>query len=120
MESIFVKTHLYSTFIKHSRKTTSNKSDVEVYSDISGLDINGGTIPPDILATQLRPDLVILNRQDKIISLLELTCSFEHNAEAANLRKTLKYTALKSDLEDKMLVKNLISIFIILIFILCI
>ena len=76
-------------------------SHVEVYSDISGLDINGGTIPPDILATQLRPDLVILNRQEKIISLLELTCSFEHNAEAANLRKTLRYTALKSDLEDR-------------------
>ena len=74
---------------------------VEVYSDISGLDINGGTIPPDILVTQLRPDLVIINRQEKIISLLELTCSFERNAGAANLRKTLRYTALKSDLEDR-------------------
>ena len=74
---------------------------MEVYSDISGLDINGGTIPPDIVVTQLRPDLVIINRQEKIISLLELTCSFEKNAEAANLRKTLRYNALKSDLEDR-------------------
>ena len=72
-----------------------------MYSDISGLDINGGTIPPDILVTQLRPDLVIINRQEKLISLLELTCSFERNAGAANLRKTLRYTALKSDLEDR-------------------
>ena len=46
-------------------------------------------------------DLVIINRQEKLFSLLELTCSFERNAGAANLRKTLRYTALKSDLEDR-------------------
>ena len=61
----------------------------------------GGTIPPDILVTNLRPDLVLLNRDEKKICLLELTCSFERNAEAANLRKTLKYTTLKSDLEER-------------------
>ena len=76
-------------------------SNLEVYCDIAGLDINGGTIPPDILVTQARPDLVLLNRQEKIICLLELTCSFERNAEAAYLRKTLRYTTLKSDLEEK-------------------
>ena len=34
------------------------------------------------------------------ICLLELTCSFERNAEAANLRKSIRYTSLKNDLED--------------------
>ena len=93
----------HNTVLNHIANTIlQNKpSHVEVYSDISGLDINGGTIPPDIVVTQLRPDLVIINRQEKIISLLELTCSFEKNAEAANLRKTLRYNALKSDLEDR-------------------
>ena len=92
----------HNSVLNHIANTImQNKpSHVEVYSDISGLDINGGTIPPDILVTQLRPDLVILNRQEKIISLLELTCSFERNSEAANLRKTLRYTSLKSDLEN--------------------
>ena len=75
--------------------------DLEVYCDISGLDLNGGTIPPDILVTQSRPDLVLLNRHEKIICLLELTCSFERNSEAAFLRKSLRYAALKNDLEDK-------------------
>ena len=64
------------------------------------MDINGGTIPPDVLVTQSRPDLVLLNRTEKTICLLELTCSFERNAEAAYLRKTQRYTALKLDLED--------------------
>ena len=78
-----------------------NKPDyLEVYSDISGLDINGGTIPPDVLVTQARPDLVLLDRNAKVIYLMELTCSFEKNFEAANLRKTIRYTSLKSDLED--------------------
>ena len=75
-------------------------SNVEVFCDITGQDINGGTIPPDILVTQSRPDLVLLNRTDKIICLLELTCSFERNAEAAYLRKSIRYTTLKNDLED--------------------
>ena len=76
-------------------------SNLEVFCDISGFDINGGTIPPDVLVTQSRPDLVLLNRQEKSICLLELTCSFERNSEAANVRKSLRYTSLKSDLEER-------------------
>ena len=76
-------------------------SNLEVFSDISGFDINGGTIPPDVLVTQARPDLVLLNRHEKSICLLELTCSFERNSEAANIRKSLRYTSLKSDLEER-------------------
>ena len=92
----------HNTVLNQITKTILNSKpeNLEVYSDISGMDINGGTIPPDVLVTQSRPDLVILNRHEKTICLLELTCSFERNAEAANLRKTQKYTALKLDLED--------------------
>ena len=90
-----VLNHITNTILQNK------PSNLEVYSDISGLDINGGTIPPDILVTQSRPDLVLLNRDEKKICLLELTCSFERNAEAANLRKTLRYTTLKSDLEER-------------------
>ena len=38
---------------------------VEVFCDISGFDINGGTIPPNVLVTQARPDLVLPNRHEK-------------------------------------------------------
>ena len=92
----------HNSVLNHIANTLQqNKpSNLEVFCDIAGQDINGGTIPPDILVTQSRPDLVLLNRDDKTICLLELTCSFERNAEAANLRKSIRYTSLKNDLED--------------------
>ena len=70
-----------------------------MYADISGLDINGGTIPPDVLVTGSRPDLVLLDRGEKKIFLMELSCSFERNIQSANLRKTIRYISLKSDIE---------------------
>ena len=48
-----------------------------IYTDIPGHSINGGTIPADILTTLQRPDIVIINRSEKRITLFELTVSFE-------------------------------------------
>ena len=73
---------------------------LHILADLPSLWLNGGTIPPDILSTSFRPDLVILNRNQKTIELLELTCSFEKNIEMAHLRKAKKYYDLKKDLED--------------------
>ena len=72
---------------------------LEILADIPTLWLNGGTIPPDILPTACRPDLVIINRSEKKIELLELTCSFEKNIESANIIKTRRYNDLKDDLE---------------------
>ena len=63
--------------------------------------MNGSTIPPDILVTLSRPDLVIINRSLKTVYLLELTCSFERNIVAAHQRKSTKYISLKSDIESE-------------------
>ena len=60
---------------------------------------NGGTIPADIVATSLRPDIVLVNRKEKSIEILELTCSFEKNIDSANLRKSTNYLDLKTDIE---------------------
>ena len=73
---------------------------LEILADLPTLWLNGGTIPPDILSTSFRPDLVIINRNQKRIELLELTCSFEKNIESAHLRKAKKYNDLKVDLES--------------------
>ena len=83
---------------------------LKVFEDLPGLDQNGLTIPPDVITTNLGPDLVILNRSQKTIFLLELTCSFESNFEAANRRKMTKYSSLKSDLEDRGIKCHLIPI----------
>ena len=44
---------------------------------------------------------MVVNREEKTIHLLELTCSFERNIEAANAAKTLRYTRLKLDIEAR-------------------
>jgi hypothetical protein len=72
-----------------------------IYTDIPGHSINGGTIPADILTTLQRPDIVIINRSEKKITLFELTVSFEKNADAAHARKTLSYLDLISDLKER-------------------
>jgi hypothetical protein len=74
---------------------------ITIYTDIPGHSINGGTIPADILTTLQRPDIVIIDRFQKQISLFELTVSFEKNADAANARKTLSYLDLTSDLTKR-------------------
>ena len=80
---------------------SKKSSDLEVYADLPNLSLNGFTVPSDILPTQQKPDLVIINRSEKIISLVELTICFETNFEAANDRKKERYTQLKLDLEDR-------------------
>ena len=93
----------HNTVLNHITRTMlENKPEnLEIFADIPGLDLNGSTIPPDVLVTGSRPDLVLLNRQEKKIFILELTCSFESNIEAANARKKIRYTSLKHDLEDQ-------------------
>ena len=51
--------------------------------------------------TGSRPDLVLVNRTTKSITLMELTCCLERNVDAAQIRKTNTYTYLKNDLVDK-------------------
>ena len=38
---------------------------LDILADLPSLWLNGGTVPPDILTTGFRPDLVILNRSEK-------------------------------------------------------
>ena len=78
--------------------------DTQVYSDLPGHMINCTTIPADILVTSgegSKPDLVLINRREQRIALLELTCPLENNIRKAHDKKELKYTQLKIDLEEK-------------------
>ena len=58
---------------------------VTIYADIRGKSINRGTIPADIITKGQRPDIVLINRSEKKIALLERTVSFEINIASANL-----------------------------------
>jgi len=79
---------------------TLKQSRFEVYCDLpESCSPGGGTIPPDIMITSLRPDLVIINRHMKEISIYELTVPYENRIEAAHSQKQRKYLTLVSDIE---------------------
>jgi hypothetical protein len=96
----------HNSILEHVRTSiVPNKPEhLEVFSDLPGCSINGATIPQDILVVSgqgSKPDLVLLNRKEKKITVLELTSPLEHNIENAYRRKLEKYTPLKTDLEEK-------------------
>jgi hypothetical protein len=59
---------------------------------------NGGTLPPDILVTSQRPDLVLINCQTGSIIIFELTCLWDSNVDRSHEYKCNKYSALITDL----------------------
>jgi hypothetical protein len=88
-----VLAYLYSTLLE-------NKPDgFTIYADIEGAKVNGGTIPPEIMVTSSRPDIVIINcnTSPSSVLLVELTVPFSKNIEAANARKRARYEFLTSD-----------------------
>ena len=68
-----------------------------VYSDIeNSKTINGGTIPPNLTITSLRPDIVIIE-SDKV-NIFELTVPFETNISKRHTDKTNKYSHFLTDI----------------------
>ena len=74
---------------------------MSLYADLEGHKVCGGTIPPTIVQTSSRPDIVIVDSSNRSVWLLELTVSFESNFEAANRRKKERYSSLAADIEDE-------------------
>ena len=67
------------------------KPGFELYVDLENLSAgNGGTIPPDILVTNQRPDLVLVNRQSRKIVLFELTVPWDSNVDTSHDLKVRK------------------------------
>ena len=75
------------------------------YSDLEGWKVGGGSIPPDIIVTAQRPDLVILDkrRTPTEIHLVELTIPFDtiEGIERAKERKSERYAALATDIREQ-------------------
>ena len=70
-----------------------------LFSDMSGFQApHGGTIPPNVLVTNLRPDLVLLNESLRVIIVFELTCPWDNNVERSHAYKEEKYSPLIADL----------------------
>ena len=92
----------HNNILKVLQSTIMNTEteDLSVYCDIGGHTIAGGTIPPHILVTNQRPDLVMVWNDPKQIMLVELTVPFESNIKDAHSRKIDRYKALVQDLNE--------------------
>ena len=82
--------------------TCLDKDKYTCYIDIPGhRHPAGGTLPPDVAVTILKPDIVIVDKQKKTVSILELTCPAEHRISAANALKMDKYSHFETDQNGK-------------------
>ena len=103
----------HDSVLKHMTQHVKNQvsQDTQVFADIPGSLVNGTTIPADILVSTgegSKPDLVIVNRVKKEITLLELTCSLPKNTQKAHSAKRSKYTQLEIALTNKGYKVNLV------------
>ena len=78
-----------------------DKEKFEVYVDIEGEQTtNGGTLPPNVTVTSLKPDIVIINKKDPKVSIFELTVPSEQRIELSNTLKSNKYQHFRTDIKS--------------------
>ena len=70
-----------------------------MYADIPSYILSGGgTVPPHVLVTAEKPDLVIIDRMEEKMDIFELTAPVETNIKNANAQKMNKYAHFISDI----------------------
>jgi hypothetical protein len=98
----------HDSILKHIpgylKSALESLSTVEVYCDLEGLQApGGGSIPASVMVQTQRPDLVILDGSDHgqhRISLVELMCPWDTDADKARDRKISRYAGLKEKLSN--------------------
>ena len=83
------------------RGLTSNDNTI---CDLPGRSLSGRTIPPEVIVTPARPDLVIHYSDSRVIKII---VPFETNIEKEHTSKTNKYPALIQDIEYKQISSEL-------------
>ena len=78
-----------------------DKSKFTIFSDISGHQTsNGGTVPPSMTVTSLKPDVVVIDKKEKQAVIYELTSPFESNIHRQHKYKCDKYAHFESDVKQ--------------------
>ena len=73
-----------------------------LFSDLPGfLAPNGGSIPPHILVTTLKPDIFLVNESTMVAVIFELTCPWDGNIDRSHEYKEGKYAPLVADLSRR-------------------
>ena len=77
-----------------------DKSRYTCFIDIPGHQTPaGGTLPPSVLVTNLRPDVVVIDTKKKSVTVLELTVPGETRITIAHKLKLEKYQHMVSDIK---------------------
>ena len=81
----------HNSVLYHALKIIKSQLTIEteVYADLEGWKIIGGTIPADILVScgkGSKPDMVLIDRNRKKIALLKLTCSLPQSTHQPIVR----------------------------------
>ena len=79
----------------------SLQDDFKIYADLPGHTVTGGTLPPNIVPTAQRPDIIIINNTKKAVHIIELTSPFENNIQKAHDLKMSRYENLQSDIAQE-------------------
>ena len=70
-----------------------------LFSDLPGfLAPGGGSVPPHVIVTNLRPDIVIINESLREVVIFELTCPWDSNIDRSHAYKEDKYAPLVADI----------------------
>ena len=81
------------------------KAGMILYADMPGFQApHGGTIPPHVLVTALRPDIFIYSELTQEVIVFELTCPWDSNIARSHNFKSQKYSPLIVDLSQRFVV----------------
>ena len=70
-----------------------------MHSDIEGYQTtNGGSVPAYLTVTELKPDIVIIDKENLRVNIVELTVPFEGHIAARHTYKTNKYAHFVQDI----------------------
>ena len=74
----------------------------KLFSDLAGfLAPGGGSIPPHVLVTNQKPDIVIFNEALNEIIIFELMCPWDGNIASSHAFKEEKYASLIADFSQQ-------------------
>ena len=86
--------------ILHYISQCLDKQKFKCYIDIEGEQTAaGGTLPPHVIVSNLKPDIVVVNQKDKKVSIFELTVPSEQRIETSHKLKFDKYQHFLADIK---------------------
>ena len=75
------------------------KTGMVLFSDMPGYQApHGGTVPPHIHVTALKPDIFLYDETSEVVIVFELTCPWDSNIARSHSYKSEKYAPLVADL----------------------